>query len=76
MAENEGPNESDNQLRKFGLFGLVVVNLVVYTAVGIGLGYLVYSKLHFPAWLMMITGMGGLVLAMMQIYRLFQKDMQ
>ncbi|MBY0469878.1 hypothetical protein K2X30_01835 [bacterium] len=62
-------------VRKFGLFGVVVVDLLGYSVAGFGLGYLAWQKLGWPWWILLITCPAGLILAFWKIYQLYQSDL-
>ena len=72
MGENE-PQQT--WARKFGLFGVIIVDLVGYTGAGIAMGYLAWKKLNAPWWVLLLTSLAGLTLAMYRLYQLVKKDM-
>jgi hypothetical protein len=64
----------DPILRDFALFGLIVGELLGYTGAGIGLGWWLWKKQGFPVWVLLLTSVAGLILAMMQVARLSRKS--
>ena len=71
MGEQESPN---TWVRKVGLLGVIVVDLLGYSGAGIGIGYLLWKKLGMPWWVLLLTSMAGLSLAMYRLYRMAEKD--
>ena len=67
--------EEPNQLKKLGLFAVIVSDLIGYTGAGVGLGYLAWSKWNAPFWVMIVTSMAGLSLAFYRIYQISQKEL-
>lgn len=63
--KNQDPDRE--WVRQFGLFGVIVADFVGLTVAGFGVGYLAWTKLGAPWWLMIITGLLGVGLA---VYRL------
>lgn len=61
-------NDSSN-LRTLGLFAVIVADLVVYTAAGLGGAYALWKYQGAPQWVFVPGGLGGLALAFFQIYR-------
>lgn len=73
MGEQGPPN---TWVRKLGLLSVIVVDLVGYTGAGIGLGYLMWKKLGMPWWVLLLTSLAGLGLAMYHLYRVAEKDFE
>jgi len=67
---------SPDWVRQFGLFGVVVADLVFYPSAGFGLGYWAHLKWNWPLLLAVFLGLIGFGLAMVRIYQLFKKDME
>lgn len=70
MEEEKKGNSPGHPYRSFGLFSIIVADLAGYTGAGIGLGYLLWKKLGWPWWVIIITTNAGLALAMFRIYKL------
>lgn len=66
MADDSSRNEI---LRDFGLFAIVAGEILGFTGAGIGLGYLGWTRLGLPWWVLIVTSLAGLALAMWQIAR-------
>lgn len=65
------PNDSRPEwVRNLGLFSVIVVDLIGYTGAGIALGYLVWKKWNAPWWVLLLTSLAGLGLAMYRVYQL------
>jgi hypothetical protein len=47
---------------------VIVGDLLGYTGVGIGLGWWLWKKMGFPWWVLLLTTMAGLILAMRKLY--------
>jgi hypothetical protein len=62
------PREKSPILRDFGLFGIIVADLLGYTGAGIGIGWWLWKKVGAPWWVMLLTTSAGLVLAMRKLY--------
>lgn len=70
--------QQDNQarnLRKLGLFAIVIGDLLAYTGAGVAVGYLAWVKWNAPWWILLITTPAGLCLAFYQLYRVSQKEL-
>lgn len=70
------PGSDSSWLKKLGLFGVIVADLLGLTGAGIGLGYLVWNKLGFPWWSLLVTSGAGLALAMYRLFKLTEKDLK
>jgi F0F1-type ATP synthase assembly protein I len=68
-------NPPDSRLRKFDLFAVIVGDLLGYTGVGVGLGYLAWSRWNAPWWVLLLSTSLGLILAFYQLYRVTRKDL-
>ena len=62
-------------LRSLGLFGVIVVDIVGYTGAGVAIGYFAWIKLNAPWWVLLLTSIAGLWLAMDRLYRLSKRDL-
>lgn len=67
----DGP---DSNLRKFGLVSVIIGELFGYTAVGVGLGYVAWSKWHAPIWVLVLTSMASLGLAFYRLTQILRKE--
>ncbi len=54
-------------VRSLGLFWVIIADLIGCTGAGLGIGYLAFRKWGAPWWVLLITTLAGLGLAM---YRL------
>jgi F0F1-type ATP synthase assembly protein I len=63
-----------SQLRKLGLFAVILSELIGYTGAGIGIGYYLWAKWHAPWWVLLLSCLLGLTLAFYQLYQLTKKD--
>jgi len=72
---NEKNSQNRAWVRLLGLFSVILVDLIGYPGAGFAMGYLLWKKVGFPWWFMVITGMTGLSLAMYRLYRMSNKDM-
>ena len=63
------PEKKDNWLNALGLSGVIIGDIVGFTGVGIGLGYLFWKKLNAPWWVFLLSTIIGLILAFVQIYK-------
>lgn len=68
--ESDFPNSRQQILRDFAIFGLAATEILVFTGAGIGLGYLAWTRWGFPWWIILVTSLSGLTLAMIQLWRL------
>jgi hypothetical protein len=71
MGEQEPPNA---WVRQLGMLSVIVVDLLGYTGGGIALGYLATRKLGAPWWVLLLTSVAGLSLAMYRLYQRSRKD--
>jgi len=62
-------------LRGIGLLSIIVGDLVGFTGAGLGLGYLAWTKLHAPWWVLLLGGLTGLTLSMLRLYQLTKRDL-
>ena len=68
-------SEQGQNLRKFGLLGVIVGDLIGYTAAGIGLGALAWLKWGAPWWVLLLSSTLGLGLAFYRVYQISQKEL-
>ena len=68
-------NNEDQSLRKMGLIWVVISDIVGFTLAGVGLGYLLWGKLHWSVWVMILFPMLGLGLGFYQVYKATQKEL-
>ena len=72
----QDPQPEESPWKTLGRFGVIISDLVGFTGAGIGIGYLASKKWGAPPWVIMITALGGLVVAFYRIYLLFNQDGQ
>jgi len=60
-------------VKTLGLFSVIAADLIGYTAVGVGLGYLAWKKAGAPWWVLLLTSMASLALAFYRVYLVSQK---
>jgi F0F1-type ATP synthase assembly protein I len=61
--------------RSLGLFSVIIADLVGYTGAGVGIGYLAWKKLGAPSWVLVVTSLAGLSLAMFRLYQRSSKEL-
>ncbi|MBC7384675.1 MAG: hypothetical protein H7301_00755 [Cryobacterium sp.] len=69
------PQPEESIARQFGMFGLVLSSFCGASAVGVGLGWLLWKKAGFPWWILLVTTILGLYGATLQVIR-YQKKTQ
>ncbi len=62
----EGPDK-DSMSRQFGIFFLVLSSFLGSSAAGVGIGWLLWKKLDFPWWVILVTSGAGLYAACIQV---------
>lgn len=65
-----------NWMRSLGYFSLIVGDLVGFTGAGIGIGYYAWTRWNAPWWVLLLTSLAGLSLAMYRLYKMTQRDME
>lgn len=70
------PEDRKLWIRNLGLLSVIVSDLLGFTGVGIGIGYLLWAKLGAPWWVLVLSSSAGLSLAMYRMYRFTQKNEQ
>jgi F0F1-type ATP synthase assembly protein I len=68
----DGPNEN---VKKLGLFTVILSDLIAYIGTGFGLGYLAWAKLNFPFWVMLLSSITGLILAFYKLYLISKRNL-
>lgn len=68
--KNERPKPA--WVTNLGLFGVIVADVVAYTGAGVFVGWVALEKLGWPWWVMLVTSITGLTLAMVKVYRISQ----
>lgn len=63
------PPREETILEQFGVFGLVLSQFAGASAVGIGLGWVLWKKAGFPWWTILVTSLLGLYAASYQVIR-------
>jgi F0F1-type ATP synthase assembly protein I len=61
-------------VKSLGYFGVIIGELLGGSAVGLGLGWLLWQKAGLPSITLLFTGMAGLGAAFYRIYKLTQRD--
>jgi F0F1-type ATP synthase assembly protein I len=61
--------------QQFALFALVISQFVGASAVGIGLGWVLWKKAGFPWWSILITAFAGIYAAGYQVVR-YQRQLE
>jgi hypothetical protein len=64
-----------SDLRSLGYFAVIVWEIVGFTGAGVGIGYYAFSHWGAPWWVLLMTSMGGLVVAMYRLYKMTERDM-
>jgi F0F1-type ATP synthase assembly protein I len=72
--ESPESQKQGGQLRQIGLLTVIVSDLIGYTGVGIGIGYLAWSKWNAPWWVLVATSIAGLCLAFYRVYQLTKRE--
>ncbi len=57
-------------IKSLGLLSVIVADLLGYTGAGVGIGYLAWAKWGAPWWVLVLTSMTGLALAMYRLYKM------
>ncbi len=63
-------------VRNLGLFGVIVSDFIGFVGGGIGLGYLLVTKLDFPWITVLLMALFGLVAASYRLYQVYKKIIQ
>ena len=61
-------------LKKVGLLGIIIADLLGFTGAGIGVGYYLCNKLGAPWWVLILSSGSGLGIGMYRVYLLAKKD--
>lgn len=61
-------------VKGLGLLTVIVGDLIGFTGLGVGIGYWAWKKWSAPWWVLLLTTLSGLTLAMWRMYRMSQKD--
>jgi|GEM_PF-3797922 len=69
MAKDEKPS----WVRDLGIFGLVLTEVLGWTGAGMAIGYLSWKYGPVPMWITPVLALGGLVIALMRVYRAGKK---
>ena len=73
--KNEQDQKPEAMLRKFGLFAVIIGDLVGFTGAGVALGFWAWSKWGAPWWVMLLSSLFGMSCAFYKIYRMSQKEL-
>lgn len=68
--------EARRQIKRWGLFSVVLGDLVGFTGAGFGLGYLAWTYWSAPSWVLLVTSIVGLILAFFRLYQHSQRDLE
>lgn len=60
-------------VRTLGIFSVIVTDLVGYTGAGVAVGYFAWKKWGAPWWVVLLSSLAGLALAMYRVYQVSQK---
>lgn len=61
-------------IKKTGLIGTIIVDTVGYSGAGLAIGYFAWDRFGLPWWVLLISSVAGLGLAIYKLYRLSKKD--
>ena len=73
QPQREKAQERAEWVRSLGLFTAIIVELLGCTGAGVGLGYLAWKKAGAPWWVLVLTSVAGLALAMYRMYLMSTK---
>jgi F0F1-type ATP synthase assembly protein I len=73
MKKND-PQADSTWLRSLGYFSVIIGDITACTGLGVGLGYLAWSRWGAPWWVLMMTSMAGLILAFYRLYRMTLRE--
>ena len=62
-------------LKKLGLLAVILTDIFGYSLAGIGLGYLAWTKLKLPIWVMILSSVAGLVVGFFRLYEITKKNL-
>lgn len=74
LQKSSQNSDLGGNLKKFGLFSVIIGELIGFTGAGIGLGYLAWAKWGAPWWVLLLSSSAGLCLAIVQVYRISQRQ--
>ncbi|MCM2322113.1 MAG: AtpZ/AtpI family protein [Oligoflexia bacterium] len=74
MRDKDADRDRAQWVRNLGLFSLIISDVLVSTGVGIGIGYLIWKKWGGPWWVLLLTSIAGLAVAMVRLYRYSERD--
>jgi F0F1-type ATP synthase assembly protein I len=66
--------DKESWAKGLGLFGVITGELLGASVVGIGTGYLLWKKLGFPWWVLLVCSIAGLSVAFYRLYLISRKD--
>ncbi len=67
--------ENNQNLKKLGLFSVILGELIGFTGAGIGFGYFAWTKWGAPWWVLLISSLAGLAIAFYRIFQISQKEL-
>lgn len=59
-------------LKDVGLLGVVASEVIGFSGAGLGIGWLLWKKLDWPWWVLILSALLGLTAAFYRIYRMTQ----
>jgi F0F1-type ATP synthase assembly protein I len=69
------PNQDkEGWVKGVGLLGVITVELLGASIVGIGSGYLLWKKAGFPWWTLLVCSVAGLSVAFYRLYLISRRD--
>jgi F0F1-type ATP synthase assembly protein I len=67
-------DENETWVKSLGIFAVILGDLIGCTGAGVGIGYWAWKKWSAPWWVLLLTTMAGLTLAMWRLYRITQNE--
>ena len=67
--ESEGKDPERPWADALSLMASISVDLLGYTGIGVGLGYLLWKKAGMPWWVLLLLSLAGLTLGIYRLYR-------
>jgi F0F1-type ATP synthase assembly protein I len=67
------PNKNDSPYAVLGWFFLIVTDFVLFTGLGVLLGFWLVKEIKMPSWILVVTSTIGLGLAIFRLYKAGKK---
>ena len=67
--------DKGGQIRKFGLLGIIVGELLIFSGAGVGIGYFLWAKCGTPWWVLLVCSSLGLGFAFYQLYLISLREL-